>query len=265
MKMFDTSSLFVSYRLVFRSSARSPDPRWKDLYRLGGVSALLTLLVALVDILLSFLPGERDIEPGKLSATEWFTRFEQSRFLALRDLGLWNIVNTMLSVPVYLALYRAHRGADRRTGQAFAALATILSCVGAAVYTANNKALPMLALSEKYAAASTDTEKAQLAAAGQAMLAEGEDFTPGSFMGFFLTEVGGIIMGIAMLRSRVFSRLGAWTGITGSSLLLAFTAFVTFVPVAYRRAMMLAMGSGVLSMAWRILTARRLFQLGGGE
>jgi hypothetical protein len=101
----------------------SADPRWKHVYRLGGVAALITVLVALLDIVLSLLPGERDVEPGRLSATDWFARFQESRFLALRDLGLWNIVNTTLAVPVYLALYGAHR----RASQAFAALAAILS------------------------------------------------------------------------------------------------------------------------------------------
>jgi hypothetical protein len=162
---------------------------------------------------------------------------------------------------VYLALFGAHR----RASQAFAALAAILSFIGAAVYTANNKALPMLTLSDQYAAASTDAERARLAATGQAMLAQGEDFTPGSFMGFFLTEVAGIVMGITMLRSRVFGRSIAWAGIAGSSLLLAFTVCATFVPAAYRRVMVLAMGGGILSMAWHILTARRLFQLGQSD
>jgi hypothetical protein len=231
--------------------AESADPRWKHVYMLGGVAALITVLVALLDIVLSLLPG-------RLSATDWFARFQESRFLALRDLGLWNIVNTTLAVPVYLALYGAHR----RASQAFAALAAILSFIGAAVYTANNKALPMLALSDRYAAASTDGERARLAATGQAMLAQGEDFPPGSFMGFFLTEVAGIVMGITTLRSRVFGRSTAWAGIAGSSLLLAFTVCATFVPAAYRRVMVLAMGGGILSMAWNILTARRLLIAG---
>ena len=252
----------ASRRRVYGSYTESADPRWQGVYRLGGVAALITVLVALVDIILSFLPGERDVEPSRLSATEWFSRFEDNRFLALRDLGLWNIFNTTLAVPVHLALYGSHR---RTTSQPFAALAAILSFIGAAVYAANNKALPMLALSEKYAAASTDAERARLAAAGQAMLAQGEDFTPGSFVGFFLTEVGGIVMGVTMLRSRVFGRLNAWAGIAGSSLLLAFTVWATFVPAAFRRAMPLAMGGGILSMAWNILTARRLFELGQGD
>ena len=221
VKTCDTSS-------VSEYHVEGKGPLWRGVYRIGGVAALITVLVALLDIILSFLPGERDVEPGGLSAIDWFARFQESRFLALRDLGLWNIVNTTLAVPVYLALFGVHR----RASQAFAALAAILSLIGAAVYTANNKALPMLALSDRYAAASTDDERARLAATGQAMLAQGEDFTPGSFMGFFLTEIAGIVMGITMLRSRVFGRPSAWAGIAGSGLLLALTVCATFVPAA---------------------------------
>jgi hypothetical protein len=90
---------------LLEADAESAGSHWEDLYRFGGVAALITVLVALLDIILSFLPGERDVEPGKLSATEWFARFEDNRFLALRDLGLWNIINTILAVPLYLALY----------------------------------------------------------------------------------------------------------------------------------------------------------------
>jgi O-antigen/teichoic acid export membrane protein len=88
VKASDTRSPFARRQSVSEYHAQSTDPRWKGVYRLGGVAALITVLVALLDILLSFLPGERDVEPGRLSATEWFARFQESRFLALRDLGL---------------------------------------------------------------------------------------------------------------------------------------------------------------------------------
>ncbi len=46
-----------------------------------------------------------------------------------------------------------------------------------AVYIANNAAIPMQALSGKYAAAGTETQRALYAAAGETILARGEDFT----------------------------------------------------------------------------------------
>ena len=77
----------------------------------------------------------------------------------------------------------------------------------------------MLALSAKYAAATTEVQRNLLAAAGEAILARGEDFTPGAFTGFLLGELAIVAISFVMLRG------------------------------------------GLLSIAWYILTARRLFQL----
>jgi hypothetical protein len=240
------------------SPAEAGDAGWKWLYRIGGAAALLSVLVSLLDIFVSLVSKEADAEPGSLTATDWFALLQHKPFLGLRNLGLFNVINTALAVPLYLALYAAHR----RAARACAALAAILSFIGTAIYIASNKALPMLALSDQYAAATTDSRKSMLAAAGQAMLAQGEDFTPGSFMGFLFAEVAGIVMGIAMLRSRIFSRLTAWTGMLGSGLLLIFTTWTTFVAARFEAAMLVAMGGGLLSMAWLVLVARRLVQLG---
>jgi hypothetical protein len=237
-------------------------------YKVGSVAALLTVVVGLLDIIVSSAQPQRDVQPGKLEAADWFARFGESRLLTLRDLGLLNIVNTCLWALLHLAIYTAHRQGGRRgrgPGDLFGALGVTLSSFGALVYAANNKALPMLALSRRYAAAGTDREmdeKARLEVKGQAMLAKGEDFTPGSFPGFLFAEVGGICTGVAMLRGGVFSRLTGWLGITGSGLLLAFTSILTFAPGAFRRVMVLAMAGGILSMGWHILSARRLFDLG---
>lgn len=238
--------------------AETADSAWKLLYRVGGAAALMTVLVSLLDILVTAVSKNADTEPGSLTAVEWFTLLQRKRFLGLRNLGLFNVINTALAAPLYLGLYAVHRRASR----GYAALAALLSFIGTAIYIANNKALPMLALSDQYAAATTESQKSMVAAAGQAMLAQGEDFTPGSFMGFLLPGVAGVLMGIAMLRSRVFSRLTAWTGILGSGLLLIFTTWTTFVATRFKAAMLVAISGGLLSMVWLVLVARRLFQLG---
>jgi hypothetical protein len=59
----------------------------------------------------------------------------------------------------------------------------------------------MLALSDQYAAATTDTERASLVAAGQAMLSVGQSHTPGTFMAFFFADLAGIMMAATMLKS----------------------------------------------------------------
>jgi hypothetical protein len=65
-----------------------------------------------------------------------------------------------------------------------------------------------------------------------------------------------------MLYSRVFGKAAALTGMFGFGMLLVFEFFSSFVAGLSAIAMGLAMFGGILSMAWYIMIARRLFELG---
>jgi hypothetical protein len=121
----------------------------------------------------------------------------------------------------------------------------------------------MSVLSSRYAAAETDTQRALFAAAGEAVLARGEDFTPGSFTGLIFGGIAAIGMSFIMLRGGIFGKATAWIGIIGFTFLSVFTIWSTFVPVLYLVAFyFFGMVGGLLALAWFILTARRLLQLG---
>jgi hypothetical protein len=123
----------------------------------------------------------------------------------------------------------------------------------------------MAVLSARYSAAAAEAQKSALAAAGEATLARGEDFTPGSFTGFLFGEAGIIAMSVVMLRGEVFGKAAAVTGLLGFSFLTFFTFWSTFTTAAYDVVMMVfGVGGGLLSMAWYVLIAVRLLQLGRG-
>lgn len=122
----------------------------------------------------------------------------------------------------------------------------------------------MLALSDQYAAATTDTERASLVAAGQAMLSVGQSHMPGTFMAFFFADLAGIMMSATMLKSNIFGRANAYLGILGFALLMTFEILVSFVWTLDSAAIALAMLGGLLSTAWYVLSGLRLFQLGRG-
>lgn len=94
------------------------------------------------------------------------------------------------------------------------------------------------------------------------MIARGADFTPGSFAGFFLTELAAIGFSLIMLRSRVFGRLIAYLGIVGFVFLSIFTICSTFFPALFDVGMVVAMVGGLSGLAWYILVAFRLLRLG---
>jgi len=144
----------------------------------------------------------------------------------------------------------------------YAALAMLISLIGVAVFLATNRAFSMFALSSQYTAATSDAQRAMLAAAGQTVLSVGQSHTPGTFLGFFLSEVAGIIISVVMLRGKVFNKAAAYVGILAFGLLLIFEVCSSFVPALFNVAIVFAGGGGLLSIAWYILIARRLFQLG---
>lgn len=230
------------------------DPAWKSLYKIGGWAALLIVLTALFEIAITFLPG------GYASAEtveDWFTLFQNNPFLGLRNLGLLNIIMTTLGIPMFFALYAAHR----KVNPPYAALAMAFSLLGVAVFYATNRAFPMLDLSRQYAVSTSDTQRAMLTAAAQAMLSVGESHTPGTFLGFFLTESAGILISIVMLRGGVFNKASAVIGILAFSLMMIFEICSSFVMGLSSAALLIAMSGGLLTMAWYILIARRFFQL----
>jgi hypothetical protein len=239
------------------STSENAGSNWTSFYKLAGTAALLSVLVVLTDIALTFFPAGAE-PPGTMTAVDWFKLFQDNWFFGLRNLGLLpNIMNLSLSIPIFLALYNAHK----HTNKTYAALALVLSLVGTAIYLSNNAAFPMLALSAKYEAATTHAQRTFFAAAGEAILARGEDFTPGAFMGFFFSEIAMVAIALVMLRGGIFSKATAYAGILASLFLTIFTIWTTFIPQFFEISMIFALIGGLLSIAWNILTARKLFQL----
>jgi hypothetical protein len=228
---------------------------WNLLYKLGSIAAIGAVLVGIVEIAITFFPGGN---ASQESVYEWFLFFQQSPFLGLRNLGLLNIFLNTLAIFTYLALYGVHR---QTPYQPLAALAVIISFLGIGVFFATNRAFAMLGLSQQFAVAADEAQRAALIAAGQAMLSVGTSHSPGTFLAFFLSESAGVLISVVMLRSNVFGRLAAYAGILGFSILLLFEFITSFFSGLVTATMILSMLGGLMSMVWYILIARRLFQL----
>jgi hypothetical protein len=234
------------------------DTSWRSLYTVGGMAALIAVLAGVIENVITFLPGGGHTVQGSVTVIDWFALFQSNWFIALRNLGLLNIVIAALAIPIFFSLYAAHR----QVNQAYAAFAMIMTMLGVAVFLATNRAFPMLDLGNQYAAVTTDAQKTALAAAGQAMLSVGQSHRPGTFMGFFLSEVAVLIMSLVMLQGRIFSKATAYAGMLGFAFLSVFEICSSFVPALFDSAMLFALVGGLLAMAWYVLIARRLFQLG---
>jgi hypothetical protein len=245
----------MTTKLTTNSETRNRS--WSRFYRIGAITAFLTVLVMVSEIVITFLPGGGRVAPEDVTILTWFNLFQDNWFLGLRNLGLINMIAAALLLPTALALF----GALRAAHEPWAALALIVSVVGAAVYFAGNTGFPMFALSKQYAAATTDAQRAAIVAAGQAMLALGESHTPGTFVAFLLLQSGALINSSLMLRSEHFTRATAITGLLGGALLLTFEIVSDFIPALFAMSLFIAIAGGLLSLVWWILVGRDLLRL----
>ena len=245
----------MTTKLTTNSEARNRS--WSRFYRIGAITAFLTVLVMVSEIVITFLPGGGRVAPEDVTILTWFNLFQDNWFLGLRNLGLINMIAAALLLPTALALF----GALRAAHEPWAALALIVSVVGAAVYFAGNTGFPMFALSRQYAAATTDAQRAAIVAAGQAMLALGESHTPGTFVAFLLLQSGALLNSSLMLRSEHFARATAVTGLLGSALLLTFEIVSDFIPALFAMSLFIAIAGGLLSLVWYVLIGRDLLHL----
>jgi hypothetical protein len=251
--------LWMLPETIEMSNLLNQNSPWKVLFKVGGAAAIGAVLVGIVENLITFLPGG---SAAQETVYDWFNLYNENWFLGLRNMGLLNLILNSLAVLTYAAIYAAHRN---NRYQPFAGLAAVIAFLGIGVFFASNRAFSMLDLSRQYAAASGEQQKAILEAAGQAMLVVGASHTPGTFTGFALTEIAGILISFVMLKSSVFSKTTAYLGIAGFSVLLIFEFTASFFSGLGTGTMVLAAFGGILTMGWYILVAKRLFQLGEGS
>jgi Domain of unknown function (DUF4386) len=232
------------------------DLQWNWLYKIGGAATLITLIGITLDVIIGNVTGG-NLSALPQTAVDRFAQFQANPLLGLYNLDLLNTVNQLFFIPGYVALYAA----QRKTNSGAALLALIIFLVGTTIFVTTNTALPMLELSHKYAAATTESQKTLLAAAGEAMLARGSHGSLGVFIGFLLPNIAGLIMSFAMLTGKVFNKIASYLGIVGSPLILTYIVLVTFAPGIKGMATAFAMPGGLLLMAWMILFTIRLFQI----
>ncbi|GAB1483015.1 hypothetical protein MASR2M78_18310 [Treponema sp.] len=233
------------------------DTQMKNIYRLGAVATFMLLIGIIIDIVFGSMSSGGDLTTLPQSAVAHFEQFRTNWLLGLYNLDLLNSIMQLISIPVFFVLFLAHRKSE----SALALLGLVLFLVGATLFVSGNVALPMFELSGKYFTADSDAQRSLFAAAGEALLIRGSHGSFGVFFAFILPSLAGIVMSLAMLRGKVFSRLNSWLGILGGALLLCYIVLVTFFPGTKSIAIAMAMPGGLMQMAWMLLFSIRLLLL----
>lgn len=222
------------------------------LYRVGGITILLTAIVALAEIAIGFLPGAPQLAPH-MSVVQWFALFHEHPFFGLRQLGLLNLIGGVLLAPTFVAIWAALR----RDSPVLGAGGTVLFFAGITIYLADNRAFAMLSLSDQFATAASQAQRLALIAAGQSVVAEA-----GNRLGLMIVELATMAVSAAMLRGSPFGKAAGGAGILGSLLLLVFEILLRLSPDSFQTAIWIAIPGGLLTMIWYVEVGRRLLRGG---
>ncbi|NMB86734.1 MAG: DUF4386 family protein [Chloroflexi bacterium] len=238
---------------------------WEALYRAGGVAALVAGVIfrrnigAEVDLFTAY--------SFPTTVSQWFELLHDSPLAGVAFLGFFDVVDYLLVGVMFLALGAVLWPA----GPSGVVVAAACGLVGITTSFGANVAFPMLTLSQQYAAAASPAERTALLDSGRAVLAlnpSQEIFQgTGAYLSLLLIALAGLIFSLLMLRSGLFNRGAAWTGILASACDLIYCVSFIFAP--FLKIPLLASG-GLLLMIWHLLTGWRLLQLarpaaGGGR
>ncbi len=226
--------------------------RWRGLYRAGGTAALIVVVLLACEIAVF------TIWPQPTTATGYFRLFQRNWLIGLLDLDLLGMIAYVLFVPVVFALYVALR----RHGESLMAVATALFFVGISTFFATNTAFSMLSLSSQHAAAETEAQRSTFLAAGEAMLTS---FNVGAFqVSYVIVSTAWLMIAVVMLRSCVFSRATAYSGILTGATAIGAVALEHTPGVGGIFALVVAVyfAAIVFQALWVVLTGRKLHRLG---
>lgn len=230
--------------------------QWKSVYKVGAVSTIIVLTGIIIDIVFGSISGG-NLTALPQTAVERFTQFKSNWLIGLYNLDLLNVINQIILIPSYFALYAVHRNIK----PAYSSFALLIFIIGTILFVSNNTALQMYELSKKYFESASDTQRSFFAAAGEAMLAKGSHGSLNLFIGFMLPNAAGLMMSVVMLKGGIFSKVTSWLGIAGYVLLMIYIILVTFVPRIKEMATLFAVPGGLLIMGWMILFTISLFRL----
>ncbi|WP_165360881.1 hypothetical protein [Candidatus Chloroploca sp. Khr17] len=222
----------------------------KNLYRIGGMAALVQLAAIVASIVIAVALG-----PRPTSAAEFFA-IQQMNPLAALLRG--DFVLMVFLLGAYMGTFPALWWNLRHVSPIAATFATMFTLIAVTLSFSGEATFALLHLGDLYHAATSEAQRAQFLAAGEAVLAAGWWHGSGSYMTGMLLQGGGIIISLVMLKSNDFSKVTAISGLVGNALDLVQHLLHPFAPAV---AAPIQMFMGVFYLVWFPMLAWDLFRL----
>ena len=214
--------------------------RWRSLYRIGAVAAVISVVVIPLSIVTFFA---WPLWPDNILAV-----IQEDPLAGLMGLDFGYLFSNVFAIPFFLVLYVTLKEVD----DGWSLVALTLGLLGLVCLVLARPIPEMFALSDQWAAAATEAEEATYVVAGESMLAHFHGMAYHAH--YILGSASLLISSFLMLRSTIFGRATAYVGIVTN--IVVFGLYVPEVGV------WISMLSVLGYLIWYVLIARRLIQLG---
>ena len=188
-----------------------PDPSWRLLYRIGGVSAwiFVAMMVAAIVVVIA-TPA-----PPTAGGTATLSYIAAHRALYIVEQQLW-LVPGVFAMVTYLALYPALRHVDRSLAALGAVVGGSAWALSLAIPITTTGAPALVYLSDQFMATADPARRAVFSAAAETLIAQNRTtVVVGPLM-----AVGMLIVSIVMLKGvfpKAVADLGVASGVLGIS------------------------------------------------
>ena len=228
-----------------REAVASPHPSWRGLYRAGGVSAALYVVLIIVPLVLLNTMPQPPLSGG--AATLQYIASNRSGYIL--ELVLY-VGPSVLAMVVFLALFMALKHLNK----SYAALGALVGIASEVIALAYNSSPPSLNgglvyLSDHYVAATTAAQRAAFATAAEGLIAVNATG--------ILTAIGMLILSLVMLKG-VFHKGVAYLGIVTGVLGIVSEAFRDILGPGYYV-------YGLLLPIWFLAVGWKLSRLGSSS
>ncbi|MHB9056756.1 MAG: hypothetical protein ACYC2P_11500 [Paludibacteraceae bacterium] len=186
---------------------------WNKLYKIGGIAALLIVLIIPLQIIIFTL------FPPPATTIGFFELFHENWFIGLLNLDLLYYINNGLLILVYIGLFASLRKIDF----ANMLIAVIIGFIGIAVYYVSTVGFEMLSMSNQYYSTESIELKQQLLAVGHGLISryKGTAFD----IYYVFNAITLLVISKTMYKSKDFGKSAAtWGMIAGVFMLIPSTA-----------------------------------------
>lgn len=221
--------------MVVSPAVAPDDSSWRPLYRAGASSAGLAVLLYVVALVLVFAS---DLAPTSGGA-DMLAYIDGHRALYITKQVLWLLPSLLLMI-VFLALTVSLMPVDR-SWSLIAGTIGVASWAGTYAWpTSGEGSFVLLMLSDHYAGATSETERAALVASAETMIAYND--APAALG--VMQALGVLLISLVMLHG-VFPRGLAWLGVATGAVGIVCEALRPWLGVVYST-------YGLLLFAWMI-------------